>query len=140
MWDAGRRQWRHRILQSVGLRRQRGELTGYSFQVRLLSCRALRERNQHSCVLLLRQLNILQCCADGIWYRDRSRLTWRLCSEAIEIRQGQREVVETRQGDATKIRQRKAIEIRQRIGGGRANNDQSGEGHRYRRHSVRSPR
>jgi hypothetical protein len=38
----------------------------------------------------------------------------------------------------TKIRQREAIEIRQGIGGGCANDGQSGEGHRYRRHSVRS--
>src|SRR5216684_7209467 len=105
MWDAGSRQRRHRTLQSVRLRRQRGELTGYSFQIRLLSCEALRERHQHSCVLLLRQLNILQCRADGgIWYRGCSRLMWRLCSEEIEIRQ--REV--------TEIRQREAIEIWQR--------------------------
>ena len=84
MWDAGSRQRRHRILQSVRLRRQRGELTGYSFQIRLLSCGALRQRDQYSCILLLRQLNILQrrrilllrqlnilqCRADGgIWYR-----------------------------------------------------------------------
>ena len=75
MRDAGSRQRRHRILQSVRLRRQREELTGYFFQIRLLSCSALRERHQHSRVLLLRQLNILQCRGyDGIryrgWYRD----------------------------------------------------------------------
>ena len=72
MWDAGSRQRRrHRILHRVELRRYQGELTGYSFQIRLLSRGTLREQYQHSCVLLLRQLNILQCRADGgIRYRD----------------------------------------------------------------------
>ena len=71
MRDAGSRQRRHRTLHSVHLRRQRGKLTGYSFQIRLLSRGVLRERHQHSGVLLLRQLNILQCRADGgIRYRD----------------------------------------------------------------------
>ena len=71
IWDAGSRHRRHRALQSGRLRRQRGELTGYSSQIRLLSCGTLRERLQHSRVLLLRQLNILQCRADGgIRYRD----------------------------------------------------------------------
>jgi len=70
MWDAGSRHRRHRTLQSGRLRRQRGELIGYSSQIRLFSCGTLRERLQHSRVLLLRQLNILQCRAyDGIWYR-----------------------------------------------------------------------
>ena len=54
-WDAGSRQRRrHRILQGAHLRRQQGELTGYSFQIRLLGCGALRERRQHVGVLLLR--------------------------------------------------------------------------------------
>ena len=69
MWDAGSRHWRHRILQRVGLRRQRGELTGYSPQVLVLRCGALRQRSQHNRILLLRYLNILQRRVDGIWYR-----------------------------------------------------------------------
>lgn len=83
MWDAGSRQRRHRILHRVQLRRLRhrilyrvqlrryqGELTGYSFQIRLFGFGTLRERRQHSCVLLLRQLNILQRRVDGgIRYR-----------------------------------------------------------------------
>jgi hypothetical protein len=90
MWDAGSRQRRPCTLHSVHLRRQRGELTGYPFRIRLLSCGALYERHQHSCVLLLRQLNILQCRPDDeIWYRGWSRLMWRLCSDPIEIRQGE---------------------------------------------------
>jgi hypothetical protein len=44
---------------------------------------------------------------------------WILCSEANEIRQ--REAIEIRQRE---IRQREVIEIRQRIGGGRANDGQ----------------
>jgi hypothetical protein len=92
--DAGSRQRRHRTLQRVHLRRKRGELTGYSFQIRLLVCGALGERHQHSCVLLLRrlkipvrQLNIPQSRTDeGIRYPDCSRLAWRRCKEAIEIR------------------------------------------------------
>src|SRR5712671_6953608 len=125
MWDAGSRQRRDCTLQSLRLRRQRGELTGYSFQIRLLSCGVLRERHQHNCVLLLRQLNILQCRPDdGIWYRNWSRLSWRLCSEAFEIRPG--EAVEVRQGDVIEIRQGGVIETRQRIGGGRANDSQGG--------------
>ena len=71
MRDAGRRQRRYRTLQSVHLRRQHGELTGYFSQIRLLGCRTLRERHQHGSVLLLRrhkillrQLNIPQCRAD----------------------------------------------------------------------------
>ncbi len=88
MGDAGSRQRRHRVMQRVRLRRQRGELTRYSFQIRLLIRGALRQRHQHRRVLLLRQLNILQCRADnGIRYRDRSRLVRRLCGEATEIRQ-----------------------------------------------------
>jgi hypothetical protein len=35
-WDAGSRQRRRLILQRTHLRRQQGELTGYSFQIRLL--------------------------------------------------------------------------------------------------------
>src|SRR3984893_17017459 len=62
---------------------------------------------------------------------------WRLCKEAIEIRQ--REVIEIRQREVIEIRRREAIEIRQRIGGGRANDGQGGQGHHYRRHSARSP-
>lgn len=119
MWDAGSRQRRHwilqsadlRILQSAHLHRQQGELTGYSFQIRLLRCRALRERRQHSCVLLLRQLNIPQCRPDDrIWYWGWSRLTWRLCSDPIEIRKG--EAAEVRQRETIKTRQGKLIEIR----------------------------
>ena len=163
MWDAGSRQrrhrilhrvqlrrWRHRILHRVQLRRYQGELTGYSFQVRLFICGALRERRQHSRVLLLRQLNILQRGVDGwLRYRGGSRLMWRQCNEAVEIRQGevrQREAIEIRQRE---IRQREAIEvrqreirqreIRQRIGGGRANDGQGGQGYQYRWHSTRSP-
>src|SRR6476660_6315828 len=107
MREAGSRHRRHRTLQGVRLRRQRGELTGYSSQIRLLSCEALRERHQHSCVLLLRPLNILQCRADGVWFRGCSRLVWRRCSEAAEIRQ--REAIEIRHGD----RQGEVTEIRQ---------------------------
>ena len=45
-WDAGSRQRRrHWIPQRAHLRRQQGELTGYSFQIRLLGCGALRERH-----------------------------------------------------------------------------------------------
>ncbi len=133
MWDAGSRQRRHRILQSVGLRRQRGELTGYSLQIRLLSCGTLRERHQHSCTLLLRRLNILQCGGDGIWYRGGSRLTWRLRSGAIgswaigsgAIESRQREAIEIWQRELIEIRQRE-VKIRQRVGGGRADDGQGG--------------
>jgi hypothetical protein len=124
MWNAGSRQRRHRILHGVQLRRYQGELTGYSFQIRLFICGALRERHQHSRVLLLRRLNILQCRADnGIRYRDGNRLMWRLCSEAVEIRQREirhREAIKIRQRD---IREREVIKIRQRIGHRRANDD-----------------
>jgi len=137
MWDAGSRQRRDGILQRLRLRRQRGELAGYSFEIRLLRGGALRERHQHSGVLLLRQLNILQCRPDdGIWYRGRSRLGWRRCSEAFEIRQG--EAVEVRPGEVIEIRQGEEIETRQGIGGGRANDGQGGQGHHYHRHPARS--
>ena len=147
MWDAGSRQRRHCILQSVRLRRQRGELAGYSSQIRLLSCGALRQRHQHGCVLLLRQLNILQCRADGgLWCRGWSRLMWRLGNEAVEIRQSDAMEIrhremrqgETRQG-VTRQGEIRKEEIRQGIGGGRANDGQGGQGHHYRRHSARSP-
>ena len=138
---------RHRILQGVHLHRQQGELTGYSFQIRLLRCRALRQRRQHSCVLLLRHLNIPQSRPDDrIWYWDWdwSRLGWRLCSDPIEIRRReaaevrQRETIKTRQGKLVEIRQGEAIETRKGIGGGGTNDGQGGQGHRYRRHPVRS--
>src|SRR5258705_5155109 len=131
MWDAGSRQRCPCTLQSVHLRRQRGELTRYPFRIRLLSCGALRERHQHSCVLLLRQLNILQCRPDdGIWYRGWSGLMWRLCSDPIEIRQGQAaevrqgETIEFRPREVIEIQQREAIESRQGIGGGGTNDGQ----------------
>ncbi len=145
MRDTGSRQRRGGILQSLGLRRQRGELAGYSFQIRLLSCGALRERHQRSRVLLLRQLKIRQCRPDeGIRSRGWSRLGWRLRSEALEI--GQREpvevrpgqVIEIRQGEVIETRQSEAIGIRQGIGGGRTNDGQGGQGHHYRRHPARS--
>ena len=154
MWDAGSRQRRHWILQSVHLRRQQGELTGYSFQIRLLSCGVLREGHQHGRVLLLRQLDILQCRDDdGIRYRGWSRLLWRLCSNAIGIgRRGaieirQREVIEFRDGDVIEFREREAIEIRpdeaievwQRVGSGRANDGQGGQRHQCRRQAAPSP-
>src|SRR5439155_17348868 len=135
MWDAGSRQRRRWVLQSVHLRRQQGELTGYSFQIRLLSCGALCERLQHNCVLPLRQLNIRQCRPDDrIRYRGWSRLGWGLCSDPIEIRQG--ETAEVRRGETIKIRQREvreirqgeAIETRQRIGGGGADDGEGGQG------------
>ena len=64
--DAGSRQRlrRRRILQRVHLRRQQGELTGYSFQIRLLGCCGLRERRQRIDVLLLRRLNVSQSRPD----------------------------------------------------------------------------
>ena len=111
--DAGSRQRRHWILQGVHLHRQQGELTGYSFQIRLLRCRALRERRQHSCVLLLRHLNIPQSRPDDrIWYWDWdwSRLGWRLCSDPIEIRR--REAAEVRQRETIKLGKEKS-EVRQ---------------------------
>ena len=103
--DAGSRQRRRRrILQGVHLRRQQGELTGYSFQIRLLGCGVLRERRQHIGVLLLRRLNVPQSRPDdwiryedwsryGDWSRDRQRK----CSDAIELRR--RGSPEVRQGD-----------------------------------------
>jgi hypothetical protein len=128
-WDAGSRQRRrHRILQGVHLRRQQGELTGYSFQIRLLGCGALRERHQHIGVLLLRRLNVPQSRPDNwIRYEDWSRVRRRRCSDAIEIRR--REAAEVRQGEPIDARQRELIEIRQReatetrqgIGGGGTN-------------------
>jgi hypothetical protein len=152
-WDAGSRQRRHRwILQRAHLRRQHGELAGYSFQIRLLSCGALRERRQHGCVLLLhgcvlllRRLNVPQSRPDNwIRYEDWSRVRRRRCSDAIEIRRG--EAAEVRQGETVNFRQRELIEIRQReatetrqeIGGGGTNDGQGGQGHRDHRHPARS--
>ena len=91
--DGRGRQRRHRILQGVHARHERGELIGYSFQIRLLSCEAQPEGLQISCalpqrscvllqrscvllqdgciflqrrsMLLLGRLNVLQCVADG---------------------------------------------------------------------------
>jgi hypothetical protein len=150
--DAGSRQRCRWILQSVNLRRQQGELTGYSFQIRLLSCSALRERHQRSCVFLLRQLNILQCRSDDrVRYRGWSRLRWRLCGDPIEVRQ--REAAEVRQGEAInfrqgnfrqreliEIRQGEAAEARQGIGGSGTNDGQGSQRHRYRRRPARSHR
>lgn len=125
MRDAASRQRCDGTLQSLRLRRQRGELAGYSFQIRLLRCGVLRERRQHNGVLLLRQLKIYQCRPDdGIWHRGWSRLGWRLCSDTFEIRQG--EAVEVRQGEVIEIRQGEVLEARQGIGGGRANDGQGG--------------
>lgn len=148
--DAGSRQWRrHLILQGAHLRRQQGELTGDSFQIRLLGCGALRERLQRIGVLLLRRLNVPQSRPDN-WiryegwsrYEDRSRVRRGKCSDAIEIRRG--EAAEVRQGEPIDARQRKLIEMRQReateirqgIGGGGANDGQGGQGHRYHRHPA----
>ncbi len=67
LWDRRRRH--RRILQGVRARRQRRELIGYFFQIRLLNCGTLRELLQRRGVLLLCQLNILQRRTDdGIWY------------------------------------------------------------------------
>jgi hypothetical protein len=143
-WDAGSRQRRrHRILQGVHLRRQQGELAGYSFQIRLLGCGALREQHQYIGVLLLRRLNVPQSRPDNwIRYEDWSRDRRRRCSDAIEIRR--REAAEVRQGQPIDARQRELIEIwqreatktRQGIGGGGTNDGQGGQGHCYRRHSA----
>jgi hypothetical protein len=142
--DAGGRQRRrHRVLQRTHLRRQQGELTGYSFQFRLLGCGALRERLQHFAVLLLRRLNVPQSRPDNwIRYEDRSRyedwrrLGRRRCShviefwrrEAAEVRQG--EPIDARQRDLLEIQQREASETRQGIGGGGTKDDHGGQGHR----------
>jgi len=65
------------------LRRQRGELTGIFFSNPSVEFAKLCvSDNQHSCVLLLRQLNILQCRADGIWFRGCSRP----CVEAVAVK------------------------------------------------------
>jgi hypothetical protein len=87
--DAGSRQRRRRrILQGVHLRRQQGELTGYSFHIRLLGCGVLRKRRQRIGVLLLRRLNVPQPRSDN-WIRyEHSRGRRRKCSDAIEIRWG----------------------------------------------------
>jgi len=143
-WDAGSRQRRrHRILQGAHLRRQQGELTGYSFQIRLLGCGALRERHQHIGVLLLRRLNVPQSRPDNwIRYEDWSRVRRRRCSDAIEIRRGEaaevrhREPIDARQRELIEIRQREATETRQGIGGGGTNDGQGGQGHRYHRHPA----
>ena len=90
--DAGRCQRRsHRVLQRVHLRRQQGELTGYSFQIRLLGCGALRERRQRIGVflqrigvLLLGLLNVPQSRPDHrIRHQHWSR---RSCSDALGLR------------------------------------------------------
>jgi len=143
-WDAGSRQRRrHRILQGAHLRRQQGELTGYSFQIRLLGCGALRERHQHIGVLLLRRLNVPQSRPDNwIRYEDWSRVRRRRCSDAIEIRRGeaaevrQGEPIDARQRELIEIRQREATETRQGIGGGGTDDGQRGQGHRYHRHPA----
>ena len=146
-WDAGsRHRRRHRILQRVHLRRQQGELTGYSFQIRLLSCVALRERHQHVGVLLLRRLNVPQSRPDnrirhqdGSRHGDRSRVGRRSCSDAIEIRRGeaaevrQGELIGARQGELIETRQGETTETRQGIGGGGANDGQGSQGHRNHR-------
>jgi len=148
MRDAGRRQRRYRALQGVHLRRQRGDLTGYFSQVRLLGCSTLRERHQHGSVLLLRrdnillrQLNIPQRRADnGIRYPDRSRLTWRRCREATEIRPGEilREIRQREAARQIETWQPEEIGIREGVGGGRADDGQ-GKGHQDRRPPVRRP-
>jgi hypothetical protein len=148
-WDAGshrrcdagsRQRRRHLILQGAHLRRQQGELTGYSFQIRLLGCGALHERHQHIGVLLLRRLNIPQSRPDNwIRYKDWSRVGRRRCSDASGIWRG--EAAEVRQGEPLDVRQRELIEIRQReatetpprIGGGGTNDAQGSQGHRYHR-------
>ena len=143
--DAGSRQRRrHRILQGAHLRRQHGELTGYSFQIRLLGCGALRERQQRIGILLLRHLNVPQSRPDNcIRYEDWSRVRRRRCSDAIEIRRGeaaevrQGEPIDARQSDLIEFRQREATETRQGIGGGGTNDDQGGQRHRDHRHPAR---
>jgi hypothetical protein len=143
-WDAGSRQRRrHLILQGAHLRRQQGELTGYSFQVRLLGCGALRERHQHIGVLLLRRLNVPQSRPDNwIRYEDWSRVKRRGCSDAIEIPRGeaaevrQGEPIDARQRELIEIRQREATETRQGIGGGGTKDGQGSQGHRYHRHPA----
>jgi len=148
-WDAGsRRRWnagsrqrrRHLILQGAHLRRQQGELTGYSFQIRLLGSGALHERHQNVGVLLLRRLNVPQARPDNwIRYEDGSRdrrrrysdtfVIWR--GEAAEVRQG--EPIDARQRDL-KIRQREATKTRQEIGGGGTNDGKGAQAHGYHRH------
>jgi hypothetical protein len=140
-WDAGSRQRRrHLILQEAHLRRQQGELTGYSFQIRLLGGGALHERHQHIGVLLLRGLNVPQSRPDNwIRYEDWSRARRRRCRDAIvlwrggaaEVRQG--EPIDARQRELIEIRQREAAETRQGIGGGGTNDGQGGQRHRYDR-------
>jgi hypothetical protein len=118
-------------------------LTGYSFQISLLRCGALRERHQRIGVLLLRRLNVPQSRPDNwIRYEDWSRVRRRRCSDAIEIRRGeavevrQGEPIDARQRELIEIRQREATEIRQGIGGGGTNDSQGGQGHRYHRHPA----
>jgi hypothetical protein len=148
-WDAGshrrcdagsRQRRRHLILQGAHLRRQQGELTGYSFQIRLLGCGALHERHQHIGVLLLRRLNIPQSRPDNwIRYEDWSRVGRRRCSdasgiwrgEAAEVRQG--ELIDVRPRELFEIRQRETTETRQGIGGGGTNDGQGSQGHSYHR-------
>src|SRR5271156_6449870 len=62
---------------------------------------------------------------------------WRLCKEAIEIRQ--REAIEIRQREAIEIRPGEALETRQSIGGGRANDGQGGYGDHDHRRPARNP-
>src|ERR1700737_1263166 len=120
-----------------------GGVEGFSFQIRLLGCGALRERRQHGCVLLLRRLNVPQSRPDNwIRYEDWSRVRRRRCSDAIEIRWGeaaevrQGEPIDARQRELIEIRQREATETRQGIGGGGTNDGQGGQGHRYHRHPA----
>ena len=128
-WDAGSHQrWRRWILQGVHLRRQHGELTGYSFQIRLLHDGALREQLQHGCVLLLRRLKVPQSRPDNRIRHQHRRRGWRRrCGDAIEIRRGEAaevrhgEPIDARQRELIEIRQREAAETRQGIGGGGAN-------------------
>jgi len=139
--SGSRQRRRHRILQGVHLRRQHGELTGYSFQIRLLGCGALRERHQRIGILLLRRLNVPQSRPDN-WIRYEDWSWVRRRSDAIEIRRGeaaevrQGEPIDARQRELIEIRQREATETRQGIGGGGTNDGQGGQGHRYHRHPA----
>ena len=146
--DAGRRhRLRRLILQRVHLRRQQGELTGYSFQVRPLGRSALRERRQRIGVLLqrigvllLRRLNVPETRPDnGIRNEDRSRRergdALRLrCGETAEVRRicpinaRRKQLFENRPGEAT--------ETRHGSGGGGTDDGQDRQRNRDHRHPV----
>jgi len=149
-------------MQGFDLRRQRGELAGYSLQFRLLRRGAVSEQHQGRRVLLLRRLDIplrrldipQRRVDDGVRLRWRSRLGRRRCGgNASGSRRGRRRALEPRQGDAIEFRERQAIEFRQRdrieqgeaigigeeVRGGRANDGQRRQRHHGHRHAARRP-